>query len=69
MYKETVHRLTMARFWALSLWTMVYNIWKLRTWNMASIDFDMGEDSKGRPLRKRLTAKRSGFSRKDHRVF
>ena len=51
--------LRMIWFWIVSFSVIIYNTIKGNEWNMVYVDFHLGDESSGRPIRKQLIAKRS----------
>ena len=46
-------------FWCVAFAVFIWNTVKGNDWHMAFVDFHLGDGADGRPIRKKLIAKRS----------
>lgn len=52
-------RFKVFKFWIIAFSVIMWNVLKGNHWNMAYIDFHLGDDTNGNPIRKQLVARRS----------
>ena len=51
--------LKIIKFWCISFSFIIFHTLKNKQWHMIYVDFECGIDSKDRPIRKQLIAKRT----------
>lgn len=56
--KRAFTKLRIIWFWLVAFSVIAWNTLKGNEWNMVYVDFHLGDDKLGRPIRKQLIAKR-----------
>lgn len=52
-------KLKVIKFWCVAFFVLLWHTLKNNNWHMAVVDFHMGDDKDGRPIRKRLIARKT----------
>ena len=58
MVKSSMRKLQVIWFFVVAFAVIIWNVIKGHEWHMAYFDFHLGDDDKGRPIRKQLIAKK-----------